>query len=148
MSSIKVFSKFFEKKREGDKDFFDRDAIVSAYLAGAYASTIVESSWDGVKQEIDGELKQISHIKENETFKKWLSNQQIVSSNLLRIVNKAAYYQKKFNLDSATNNDLSTLVTDQLKLKSKAKILEQEVSFSFLRGYNDFRTFKYTKGDK
>ena len=143
--TIKLFSNFFENKKQKDKDFFSRDSITSAYLVGAYASAIVESSWDGVNIKIDGELKQISHVKENETYKKWLSNQQIISSNLLRIVNKASYYQKRFNLDSSINKYLSTLVTDTLKLKRKDVVLQQEISFSFLRGYNDFRTFKYTK---
>lgn len=143
--NIKLFSNFFKKKREEDKEFFERETILSAYLVGAYASSIVESSWDGVNSKIDGELKQISYVKENETYKKWLSNQQIIYSNLLRIVNKASYYQKKFNLDSPINNDLSTLVTDTLKLRTKDVVLEQEISFAFLRGYNDFRTFKYTK---
>ncbi|GEM_PF-439171 len=145
MSEIKLFSSFFQTKSEQEKDFFKRDMITSAYLVGAYASAIIESSWDGVKKTVDGELQLISHVTENETYKKWLSGQQIISSNLQRIFNKAAYYHRRFNLDNAINQDLSTLVTDNVKLKYKDKALEQEVSFAFLRGYNDFRTFKYTK---
>ena len=145
MSKIKLFSPFFENKKQEDEDFFNRKSIESAYLVGVYASAIVESSWDGVDTKIDGNLKQISYVKENETYKKWLSNQQIIAGNLLRIATKASYYQKRFNLHSPVNNDLSTLVTDTVKLQSKEKVLDQEISFAFLRGYNDFRTFKYTK---
>jgi len=143
--NIKLFSNFFKKKKEEDKDFFDREIVVSAYLVGAYASSIVESSWDGVSKKIDGKLNQISYVKENETYKKWLSNQQIILSNLMRISTKASYYQKRFNLNSPINQDLSTLVTDNQKYKYDERALEQEVSFAFLRGYNDFKTFKYTK---
>lgn len=145
MSSMKLFSNFFKTKQDAEPDFFKRDVIAGAYLVGAYASAIIESSWDGVKKEIDGELKQVSYVKENETYKKWLSNQQIITSNLMKISNKAFYYQKRFNLHSTINEDLSTLVTNNVKLHFKDKALEQEVSFVFLRGYNDFRTFKYTK---
>lgn len=145
MSDIKLFSNFFKIKQDKEADFFNRDIIVSAYLVGAYASAIVESSWDGVQSKIDGELKQISYVKENETFKKWLSNQQIISSNLMRISTKASYYQKRFNLNSPINQDLSTLVTDHQKFNYADRALNQEISFAFLRGYNDFRTFKYTK---
>ena len=143
--NIKLFSNFFRNKKNEDKEFFSREIIVSAYLVGAYASSIVESSWDGVSSKIDGELQQISYVKENETYKKWLSNQQIISSNLMRIFTKASYFQKRFNLNSPINQDLSTLVTENQKFKYKDRALEQEVSFAFLRGYNDFRTFKYTK---
>ncbi len=143
--NIKLFSNFFKNKKEEDKEFFEREIIVSAYLVGAYASSIVESSWDGVNSKIDGKLKQISYVKENETYKKWLSNQQIILSNLMRISTKASYYQKRFNLNSPINQDLSTLVTDNQKFKYEDKALGQEVSFAFLRGYNDYRTFKYTK---
>ena len=143
--NIKLFSNFFKNKKEEDKEFFKREIVVSAYLVGAYASSIVESSWDGVSSKIDGELKQISYVRENETFKKWLSNQQIIANNLMRISTKASYFQKKFNLNSPINQDLSTLVTDNQKFKYKDRALEQEVSFAFLRGYNDFRTFKYSK---
>jgi len=110
--NIKLFSNFFKNKKEEDKEFFNREIVVSAYLVGAYASSIVESSFDGVDSMIDGKLKQISYVKENETYKKWLSNQQIISSNLMKISTKASYYQKRFNLNSPVNQDLSTLVTD------------------------------------
>jgi len=145
MNKPKLFSNFLEIKKEKDNDFFNKEALLSAYIVGAYASAIVESSWDGVSIKIDGELKQISHVKENETYKKWLSNQQMTYSNLLNILNKADYYQKRFNLHSPINQDLSTLATDNFRLQPTKRALDQEVSFAFLRGYNDFRTFKYTK---
>ncbi len=147
-NDIKLFSKFFEKKQIEDETFFQKKALVSAYLVGAYASAIIESSWDGVHKTIDGEMMQISRVSENETFKKWLSNQQITYKNLLKIVNKAAYFHRKFNLDSAINDDLSRLVTDHLHLKPEEVVLDQEVSFAFLRGFNDFKTFKYTKQEE
>jgi len=147
-NEIKLFSKFYEKKRAEDEAFFQKSAIASAYLVGAYASAIIESSWEGVSKTVDGERVQVSRVLQNETFKKWLSNQQITYKNLLKIVNKAAYFHRKFNLDSAVNSDLSKLVTDHLRFKPKEVILDQEVSFAFLRGFNDFKTFKYTKQEE
>ena len=143
MSKIKLFSNFFEKRKSEDI-FFDNNALQAAYLVGAFASAIIETSWDGVTR--DGEI--LSYVKENETFKKWLSNQSIRLNNLIKIFNKAAYYQRKFNLENAITKDLSTLVTDHLEINPDAKATDQEVSFAFLRGYNDFRTFKYTKKEK
>ena len=140
MSDIKLFSNFFEVKESTD-DFFNNSVLKAAYLVGAFVSAIVEASWDGVIR--DDEI--VSYVKENETFKKWLSNQQINYKNLLKIFNKAFYYQRKFNLDSAIVKDLSRLVTDHLKIKLDHQVSDQEVSFAFVRGYNDFRTFKYTK---
>jgi hypothetical protein len=145
MGQIKLFSNYFRKKREKDPEFFQKRNITAAYLTGAYSSAIIESSWDGVFKEKQGERVQISRVKENDTFKKWLSNQQITFKNLLNIANKAAYFQRKFNLDSAINNDLSTLVTENLNPYHDEISLDQEISFAFLRGFNDFRTFKYTK---
>ena len=141
MAKIKLFSNFFNKKIKED-EMFNNQTLVASYLVGAFASAIVEASWDGIR---DKERGLISYVKENETYKKWLSNQQITYKNLVKIFNKGAYYQRKFNLDSPTIKELSTLVTDNLKLNKRA--LDQEVSFAFLRGYNDYRKFKYTKGE-
>jgi len=140
-SEIKLFSKFFENKREKD-NLFSRESLISAYLVGAFASAIIKYSFEGVKNR-NGEL--ISFVKENETFKKWLSNQQITQKNLLRIFNKASHFQRKFNLDNLIIRDLSTLVTDYLKVENSKGVSNQEVSFAFLRGFNDFIKFKYSK---
>lgn len=127
---IKLFSQEFEAKKESD--YFKRSVIREAYLVGAYSKAIIDSSYKnrgGV-------------VSENETFKKWLSNQQIIQSNLKRIFNKANEFERKFKLSSQRNSDLSTLVTTYFSEDSSEKVLQQEVSFAFIRGFNDYSTFK------
>ncbi|SFV58069.1 hypothetical protein MNB_SV-14-246 [hydrothermal vent metagenome] len=127
---IKLFSQEFEAKK--DSEYFKRDVIKGAYLIGAYAKAIIDSSYKN-----SGGV-----VSENETFKKWLSNQQIIQSNLKRIFNKANEFERKFNLGSKRNRDLSTLVTTYFIEDSSEKVLQQEVSFSFVRGFNDYAKFK------
>lgn len=147
-NNIKLFSKYYSNRQKDSDWLFQKDALTAAYLVGAYASAIVESSWDGVFKTADEKKVQVSRVTENETFKKWLSNQQITYKNLLKISNKAAYFHRRFNLDSAINSDLSSLVTKHLTPKANEIVLDQEVSFAFLRGFNDFKTFKYTKREE
>ncbi len=127
---IKLFSQEFEKKKESD--FFKRDVIKGAYLIGAYSKAIIDSSYNS-----NGRV-----VSKNETFKKWLSNQQIIESNLMRIFNKANEFEQKFQLSSKRNSDLSTLVTTYFDGNKKEQVLQQEVSFAFIRGFNDYAQFK------
>ncbi len=127
---IKLFSQEFEKKKESD--FFKRDVIKGAYLIGAYSKAIIDSSYNS-----NGRV-----VSKNETFKKWLSNQQIIESNLMRIFNKANEFERKFQLSSKRNSDLSTLVTTYFDGNKKEQVLQQEVSFAFIRGFNDYAQFK------
>ena len=127
---IKLFSQEFEVKKESD--YFKRDVIKGAYLIGAYSKAIIDSSYNP-----HGRI-----VSKNETFKKWLSNQQIIQSNLQRIFNKASEFERKFQLTSQRNSDLSTLVTTYFYENSQQKVLQQEVSFAFIRGFNDYAKFK------
>ncbi len=127
---IKLFSQEFEAKK--DSDYFKRDVIKGAYLIGAFSKAIIDSSYNP-----NGRV-----VSKNETFKKWLSNQQIIQSNLQRIFNKASDFERKFRLSSQRNSDLSTLVTTYFYENSQQKVLQQEVSFAFIRGFNDYAKFK------
>ena len=127
---IKLFSQEFEAKK--DSDYFKRDIIKGAYLIGAYSKAIIDSSYNP-----NGRV-----VSKNETFKKWLSNQQIIQSNLQRIFNKANEFERKFQLTSQRISDLSTLVTTYFNEDSQQKVLQQEVSFAFIRGFNDYAKFK------
>jgi hypothetical protein len=127
---IKLFSEEFGKKKES-KDF-KSDVIKGAYLIGAYSKAIIDSSFNP-----NGKV-----VSKNETFKKWLSNQQIIQGNLKRIFNKANEFERKFKLDSQRNSDLSTLVTTYFDENKQEKVIQQEVSFAFIRGFNDYATFK------
>ncbi|WOE69681.1 hypothetical protein RZR97_11300 [Hydrogenimonas thermophila] len=147
MSDNQSFSEFFHQKLEKEKEsFFYSETMIGAYIVGAYASAIIHSSWRGAFQKSEtGEWIRVSRVEKNETFKKWLSNQQIVRSNLIKIADKAAEFHRRFNLDSNLNQELAQLVTDYLKPKVNDGTTNAEVSFAFLRGYNDF--LKYKKGD-
>ncbi len=127
---IKLFSTKFEEKK--DNKYFKSDTIKEAYLIGAFSKAIIDSSFNP-----SGKV-----VSKNETFKKWLSNQQIIQSNLKRIFNKASEFERKFKLTSKRNSDLSILVTTYFNEDSNKKVLQQEVSFAFIRGFNDYLKFK------
>lgn len=126
----KLFSQIFEKKK--DEEYFKSDIIKGAYLIGAYSKAIIDSSYNP-----NGKV-----VSKNETFKKWLSNQQIIQNNLKRIFNKAREFEWKFQLTTNRISDLSTLVTTYFDENSKERVLQQEVSFAFIRGFNDYAKFK------
>ena len=128
---IKLFSQEFEEKLKND-EYLSSDVLKGAYLIGAYSKAIIDSSYNP-----NGKI-----VSKNETFKKWLSNQQIIQSNLKRIFNKAYEFERKFQLSNSRNNDLSTLVTTYFYENKSEKILQQEVSFTFIRGFNDYAKFK------
>lgn len=130
--ALKLFSEVFEEKLVAQKEYFQNDIIKGAYLIGAYSKAIIDSSYN----------KNGKVVSKNETFKKWLSNQQIIQSNLKRIFNKASEFERKFQLNSTRNRDLSTLVTTYFDETAKFKVLQQEVSFAFIRGFNDYAKFK------
>ncbi len=124
--NIKLFSQEF------DENEYKSDILKGAYLIGAYSKAIIDSSYNP-----NGKI-----VSKNETFKKWLSNQQLIQSNLKRIFNKASEFERKFQLSNARNSDLSTLVTTYFKEDKSEKVLQQEVSFAFIRGFNDYAKFK------
>jgi hypothetical protein len=123
---IKLFSEEFDKEK------YSSGVLRGAYLIGAYAKAIIDSSYNP-----NGKV-----VSKNDTFKKWLSNQQIIQSNLKRIFNKANEFERKFQLSNQRNSDLSTLVTTYFDEDRNEKVLQQEVSFSFTRGFNDYAKFK------
>jgi len=51
-------------------------------------------------------------------------------------------FERKFQLTTQRNSDLSTLVTTYFRGDSREKVAQQEVSFSFIRGFNDYAQFK------
>ena len=112
---MELFSEYF-------KNLNIEDDFKFAYLVGAYSKAIIDSSY----------YSEIS--KQNETFKKWLSNRQLIKSNLIKIFNKANEFE------SARNSDLSELITSNYN--ENANLRNSEVSFYFLRGFNDYIKFK------
>jgi len=123
---IKLFSEEFNERE------YQSDILKGAYLIGAYSKAIIDSSYNP-----NGKV-----VSKNDTFKKWLSNQQIIQSNLKRIFNKANEFERKFQLSNQRNSDLSTLVTTYFDEDRNEKVLQQEVSFAFTRGFNDYAKFK------
>ena len=124
--SEKLFSEEFNERE------YQSDILKGAYLIGAYSKAVIDSSYNP-----NGKI-----VSKNETFKKWLSNQQIIQSNLKRIFNKAREFECKFQLSNRRNSDLSTLVTTHFNEDKNEKVLQQEVSFAFTRGFNDYARFK------
>ena len=124
--AIKLFSQEFDKEK------YSSGVLMGAYLIGAYSKAIMDSSYNP-----NGKV-----VSKNDTFKKWLSNQQIIQSNLKRIFNKANEFERKFQLSNTRNSDLSTLVTTYFHENRDEKVLQQEVSFAFTRGFNDYARFK------
>ncbi|MCZ6105918.1 hypothetical protein O6B97_05365 [Campylobacter ureolyticus] len=118
---MELFSEYF-------KNLNIQDDFKFAYLVGAYSKAIIDSSY----------YSEIS--KQNETFKKWLSNRQLIKSNLIKIFNKANEFERKLKLESARNSDLSELITSNYN--KNANLRNSEVSFYFLRGFNDYKKFK------
>jgi hypothetical protein len=123
---IKLFSQEFDREK------YKSNVLKGAYLIGAYSKAIIDSSYNP-----NGKV-----VSKNDTFKKWLSNQQIIQSNLKRIFNKANEFERKFQLSNQRNSDLSTLVTTYFDEDRNEKVLQQEVSFAFTRGFNDYAKFK------
>jgi len=123
---IKLFSQEFDREK------YQSNVLKGAYLIGAYSKAIIDSSYNP-----NGKV-----VSKNDTFKKWLSNQQIIQSNLKRIFNKANEFERKFQLSNQRNSDLSTLVTSYFDEDKNEKVLQQEVSFAFTRGFNDYAKFK------
>jgi len=123
---IKLFSQEFDREK------YKSNVLKGAYLIGAYSKAIIDSSYNP-----NGKV-----VSKNDTFKKWLSNQQIIQSNLKRIFNKANEFERKFQLSNQRNSDLSTLVTSYFDEDKNEKVLQQEVSFAFTRGFNDYAKFK------
>ncbi|MBE3022106.1 hypothetical protein [Campylobacter sp. 7477a] len=127
---MELFSEYFENLVAVQPDYFNNGLIKGAYLIGAYTKGIIDSSY----------FSEVS--KKNETFKKWLSNQKITEQNLKKIFNKAAEFERKLRLGSNRNSDLSTLVTTHFMCEKEIKVTQQEVSFAFIRGFNDYAKFK------
>lgn len=118
---MKLFSEYF-------KTLDIKDEFKFAYLVGAYSKAIIDSSY----------FSEIS--KQNTTFKKWLSNKQLINSNLKKIFNKAGEFERKLGLESTRNSDLSDLVTSNFYENANPR--NSEVSFYFIRGFNDYKKFK------
>ena len=115
---MKLFSGYFKELLEKQSDYFKDDLIKGAYLIGVYSKSIINSSF----------ASDVS--KENKTFEKWLSNQ------------KANEFERKLKLGSATNSDLSQLITTHFCNEKSKSVSHYEISFAFIRGMNDYVKFK------
>ena len=120
---MKLFSDYFKELLKKQSDYFKDDLIKGAYLIGAYSKSIINSSF----------ASDVS--KENKTFEKWLSNQKI-------IFNKANEFERKLKRGSATNSDLSQLITTHFCNEKSKSVSRYEISFAFIRGMNDYVKFK------
>lgn len=129
---MELFSEYFEKLLLEQSDYFENGLIKGAYLIGAYSKGIIDSSYNP-----NGKV-----VKKNETFKKWLSTKRITESNLKAIFNKASYFERLFSLNTPKNNDLSQLVTTHFVYPKNIRVAQQEISFAFIRGFNDYAKFK------
>ncbi|NLU35394.1 MAG: hypothetical protein GXX07_10570 [Wolinella succinogenes] len=111
------------------KSFFEEsNTLKQAYFLGAYCNGVIGQSY----------FSKIS--PKNITFKKWLSNQVINSTNLLKIHEKAYYFHRKLQLFGNRLEDLRTLLTRYTSDgKNPAK---SKVSFAFSKGYCDYEIFK------
>ena len=125
-----LFSEKFNKQYR-EKIFNNNKILEKSYLIGAYSKAIIYTSWTGGN-------KNTKVVSENITFKKWLSNQQISLKNLKNIFVKAQSFERKFNLNTKIIQDLSSLVTENGFDKNLKTILKQDISFSFIQGFNDF----------
>lgn len=128
---MELFSDYFNQLLIEDKNF-NNPVICGAYLIGAYSKGIIDSSFN-----LNGAV-----VQNNESFKRWLSNQALVRSNLKKIYSKACYFERVFHLDTKRNRDLSELVTSYFKDTNNIKIPNQEISYMFIRGFNDYAKFK------
>lgn len=130
MADNVLFSNIVEEEfLKEHKTFFSESGILKqAYFLGAYCNGVVGQSY---------------HSKvspKNETFKKWLSNQVINSSNLLKIHDKAEYFHRKLQLYGNRLDDLHCSFTQYSgDGKNPAK---SKVSFAFSKGYCDYQVFK------
>lgn len=127
---MELFSEYFEKLLELHPDYFDNGLIKGAYLIGAYSKSIINNS---LYSEVSGG---------NKTFEKWLSNQKIIEVNLKKIFNKANEFERKLRLSNFKDSNLSQLVTTHFNYDKNTKISQQEISYAFIRGFNDYAKFK------
>lgn len=111
------------------KSFFDESSVLKqAYFLGAYCNGVIGQSY----------FSKIS--PQNITFKKWLSNQVISSTNLLKVHEKAYFFHRKLQLYGNRLEDLRILLTRYTSDgKNDAK---SKVSFAFSKGYCDYEIFK------
>jgi hypothetical protein len=129
-----LFSEKFDK-RYREKISNNNKILEKSYLIGAYSKAIIHSSWTGGNPTT-------KVVSKNITFKKWLSNQQITFKNLKKIFIKAQSFERKFHLDTKIIQDLSNLVTENGFDKNLKGILNQDISFAFIQGFNDFNKLK------
>lgn len=127
---MELFSEYFENLLELHPDYFDNGLIKGAYLIGAYSKSIINNS---LYSEVSGG---------NKTFEKWLSNQKIIEVNLKKIFNKANEFERKLRLSNFKDSNLSQLVTTHFNYDKNTKISQQEISYAFIRGFNDYAKFK------
>ncbi|QCD53481.1 hypothetical protein [Campylobacter sp. RM16192] len=127
---MELFSEYFENLLELHPDYFDNGLIKGAYLIGAYSKSIINNS---LYSEVSGG---------NKTFEKWLSNQKIIEVNLKKIFNKANEFERKLRLGNFKDSNLSQLVTTHFNYDKNTKISQQEISYAFIRGFNDYAKFK------
>ncbi|QKG30217.1 hypothetical protein [Campylobacter sp. RM16187] len=127
---MELFSEYFEKLLELHPDYFDNGLIKGAYLIGAYSKSIINNS---LYSEVSSG---------NKTFEKWLSNQKIIEVNLKKIFNKANEFERKLRLGNFKDSNLSQLVTTHFNYDKNTKISQQEISYAFIRGFNDYAKFK------
>ncbi len=114
--------------QEDTANFWSRPQIQKAYYSGAYSKAIVNGSW----------TSKVS--KQNETFKKWLSNQIINAKNLDRIFEMAFRFEQKLKIRVRNDGEVRRLAHG-VAAASAAGISSAKISFAFVAGFDDYGVF-------
>jgi len=107
---------------------FNKNVIKKAYYIGAYAKAVIDSSWNSPVS------------NNNETFKKWLSNQIINYRNLDRIFEMAFRYEQKLRLNIRNYSEVRKLAHEVPEGKISG-ISSAKISYAFVAGFDDYRKF-------
>lgn len=114
--------------KEDTANFWSRPLIQKAYYIGAYSKAVINGSWNS----------EVS--KQNETFKKWLSNQIINAKNLNRIFEMAFRFEQKLKI-RIRNDDEVRRLAHGVPSAPATGISSAKISFAFVAGFDDYGVF-------
>ncbi len=125
----KLFNEYYVNRCKDDESgFFEKPVIRKSYFIGAYAKSIIISSW----------YSEVSH--KNTTFKTWLSNQIINGKNLDRIFEMAFRFEQKLKLNIKNDSEVRKRAHEVPAFKASG-ISSAKISFAFVAGFDDYNKF-------
>jgi len=125
----KSFEKYLEQRiTDSEIVFFNKNIIKKAYYIGAYSRAVIDSS------------RHSPVSNNNETFKKWLSNQIINYRNLNRIFEMAFRYEQKLRLNIRNDSEVRKLA-HEVPEGNISGISSAKISYAFVAGFDDYRKF-------